>query len=219
MLKTLVLAAGLAVATFSAQAATMKAVYTSVITYAEVYKGGNGLKAGDHVTTTYIYNTNAIGIHNTGPTFDLLNSAQAIKSVTLAYNGWSYSFAGNGEGIVAVNNNAGPMEYYAKAYGTGSDGSGSHNDVTVLNFMSSYAANPPRLDAPASAKADFQAGFGLDLNIFVAATGEFDSAYAEGLSESVTISAVPLPASLPLLMAGFGGLAALRRRTAKDGTK
>jgi hypothetical protein len=162
MIKTLVLAAGFGATALSAQAATIQAVYTSVITYAEgTTLGGNGVFAGDTFSATYIYDTD-LGTRSTGATYDYLLGADAITSLTISFKGWSFTFDPNSDGFVGVNNNLGPMEYSANAFGSGTVGSLFYA-VNLQNYLKSSAANPPNLEAPATANADIRSVFGFDI--------------------------------------------------------
>ncbi len=211
MIKTLLLAASLAVTAFSAQAATMKAVFTNVVSefYDGPTLGGSALAVGDIIHTTYTYNTNDPS-RTTNSLIDRLTSPSAFLSVSVEFKGWTYSFSPNDSALMEVFSGT-PQLFQANALGLDNVGPETHA-INLHNDLQTSVHYPANLEAPVTVFGDLYSPFSFDIRTNDATTGERNGVYGEGYVQSVTISAVPLPASLPLLMAGFGGLAALRRK-------
>lgn len=211
MIKTLLLAASLAVTAFSAQAATMKMAFTNVVSdiFIGTILGGSSLAVGDIIHTTYTYNTNDPS-RATNSIDDRLTSPSAFLSVTVEFKGWTYSFSPNASALVDVFSGT-PQGFVADALGQDFVGPQTHS-INLHSYLQTSVHYPPNLEAPVTVFGDLQSPFEFDINTSDATTGVVSGVYCFGYVQSVTISAVPLPASLPLLMAGFGGLAALRRK-------
>ncbi|MEC9434864.1 MAG: VPLPA-CTERM sorting domain-containing protein [Pseudomonadota bacterium] len=83
---------------------------------------------------------------------------------------------------------------------------------TVYVFDAATGAFLDSLSSPAAANEGFGSAIALFGDLLVVGASTAGKAYVYSLSGAAPSSAVPLPAAAPLLAAGLGGLAALRRR-------
>jgi hypothetical protein len=228
-----------AMALFSAlpaQAALMQAVYTGTIAPGGVDEGGLyfGLTdlSGQSFTATFVYDT-SLGTRSTfvpppgSTSSDRVSGGSdfseaplsPVLSAMLTINGRTYSYAPNQNGTAAIVVGPSSVDGIVRTFSEHrSDDVSTVGGTRVEQYMNigsrALGAVEANLDLPLALIDDdgsSQGGFAFARTDVSSA---FRTAYAGGffLTDSVTITPVPLPAAAWLLLSGLAGLGVLGRR-------
>jgi len=227
-IKTLAIAAAMTLTSFAANAATLKVVYTGTVTssYVDgqdlfgVGSFGSDVMNGLAFTATYIYDTD-IGYAQgsaTSPQLYGYGATSPVLSAVLTING------------VSVGSNT-------PSYGTVYRQGGHAGDTT--DVVTQFQKDEISYYAPGTYFHLYMGGLVSDDDLTLDLDGSFDAASTGSYSNfqmysydpasytypyslrasfdttNVTVSAVPIPASLPLLAAALGGFGIITRRRKK----
>jgi hypothetical protein len=223
MLKSILLAAGLAVAALSAQAATMKAVWTGTIIdqpgRISVAKGMFGyqeetLLAGKEFRAEVIFDT-LRGTRSTTAALDDAfgttgadDSQRVIRSAKIIINKNVFLFpVTDNLRNRALINQTGSQEVLFSQQVLGNVATG---DFRNLNLQAVFASDAPiDLEAPVSETGPSR--LSGQFRIGISQTEYFFGTLS---TETLTIAPIPLPATLPLALAALAGLGIVARRRA-----
>jgi hypothetical protein len=214
MLKSILLAAGLAVAALSAQAATMKAVYTGTIrdlpglapSVADGLFGfaGPTSLAGQGFSLTFLYNTRR-GTRIDLPTFAAVFSpdGQVVRVASLAINGVTLSLDDPVVDFIGIGTNEDGKQTYMHDMNAPPQGTGTAPTLRVFALFSSGFA------------VDLDRALALDVTDSPGSTFAFSTAEGSASgwldADRLTIAPIPLPATLPLALAALAGLGFVAR--------
>ena len=213
----------------SASAATMQAVYTgtvsnSVVDYGPVfgvYYDDNGPLDGMAFAATIIYDT-SLGTPYGDPTYTETyggtdkGSTSPILSAVLTINGGSWSFKPGQYSSVQNSDNPSSSNSRADAYTYQYENTATEDvkDELSLYALAGPGDIPLDLTVPFAVAGPTINGY-FNIDNYQRGSGEYRYAYGTLNTAGLTVSAIPLPASLPLMLAGLGALGLTLRYGAK----
>lgn len=233
----LTLAAAMSVAALTAEAATMKATWTGTVSSSYVEGGDFGAAGseldGQSFVLTYVFDTD-FGARYTVPGgldyvyggnyyYYYYDQPSPVLSTTLTIGGQAREVlqGSSGDyGYVHVNDDSyyGYDQYYVQSSYSASEPDGSYESSYVYSYVYQYAEfiGADNLEQEFSLDSFGGAYFYgyFSLYRYDATTGAYSSSYGYLTPETLTVSvaAVPLPASGLALVAALGGLVVIRRR-------
>lgn len=232
----LTLAAAMSVAAVTAEAATMKATWTGTVSSSYTQGGDFGAEGseldGQNFTLTYVFDTD-LGYRYTDPGrvdytyggsyYYYYDEESPVLSTTLTIGGHARELmrgTSNDFGQIYVSDDSyySYDQYYTYSEHYSSEQDGSYESSYVSAYVYQYAEfigadNLEQAFSVDSFAGAYFSGY-FSLYRYDAATGSYSSSYGSLTPETLTVSvaAVPLPASGLALLAALGGLVAIRRR-------